>query len=292
MLAERRGDEVVAPALEWWRAQRGRPRFLWVHLYDPHARYQPPEPFATRYAQRPLPRRGGGRRLVPGAAAAPHLRRPRAAVPADRRPPTTARRWASTARTRTGCSPTRRRCTCRWCCGAPASQPGRDARAGAPRRSVPDACSTAARLDAPAATAPARPGPSLLRALAGRAATRTSRRCRRRSTAAGRRCAACCAAGAQVHRAAAARGLRPDGAIPRESRNLLEAERRGGARGLRAAAGGVGLAAAADGAIGAEEEARLRASATSAGEPPATAPSSARRTTPSGWSASTARSTS
>jgi arylsulfatase A-like enzyme/Flp pilus assembly protein TadD len=49
VLAERRGDEVVAPALAWWKARAGRPRFLWVHLYDPHARYHPPEPFATRY---------------------------------------------------------------------------------------------------------------------------------------------------------------------------------------------------------------------------------------------------
>ncbi len=49
-LAERRGDQVVAPALAWWQAQRGRPRFLWVHLYDPHAPYQPPPPFSSRFA--------------------------------------------------------------------------------------------------------------------------------------------------------------------------------------------------------------------------------------------------
>lgn len=52
-MAERRGDEVVAAALEWWRAKRGQPRFLWVHLYDPHAPYAPPEPFASRYKQSP-----------------------------------------------------------------------------------------------------------------------------------------------------------------------------------------------------------------------------------------------
>lgn len=52
-LAERRGDEVVAPALDWWGRQRGRPRFLWVHLYDPHAPYAPPEPFASRFAGNP-----------------------------------------------------------------------------------------------------------------------------------------------------------------------------------------------------------------------------------------------
>jgi arylsulfatase A-like enzyme/tetratricopeptide (TPR) repeat protein len=52
-LAERRGDEVVAPALHWWKRQRGKPRFLWVHLYDPHAPYAPPEPFASRFAANP-----------------------------------------------------------------------------------------------------------------------------------------------------------------------------------------------------------------------------------------------
>ncbi|HYN21671.1 MAG TPA: sulfatase-like hydrolase/transferase [Thermoanaerobaculia bacterium] len=52
-MAERRGDEVVAPALAWWNGQRGKPRFLWVHLYDPHAPYSPPEPFASRYKTDP-----------------------------------------------------------------------------------------------------------------------------------------------------------------------------------------------------------------------------------------------
>ena len=50
VIAERPGDQVVAPALAWWRANAGRKRFLWVHLYDPHAPYAPPEPFASRYA--------------------------------------------------------------------------------------------------------------------------------------------------------------------------------------------------------------------------------------------------
>ncbi len=51
--AERRGDQVVGPALEWWRAQSGRRRFLWVHLFDPHAPYAPPEPWASRFAADP-----------------------------------------------------------------------------------------------------------------------------------------------------------------------------------------------------------------------------------------------
>ena len=53
VVAERRGDQVVAPALAWWNARRGKPRFLWVHLYDPHAGYEPPEPFASRYRDNP-----------------------------------------------------------------------------------------------------------------------------------------------------------------------------------------------------------------------------------------------
>lgn len=52
-MAERRGDEVVRAAVEWWRAHAGERRFLWVHLFDPHAPYRPPEPFASRFPGRP-----------------------------------------------------------------------------------------------------------------------------------------------------------------------------------------------------------------------------------------------
>ena len=44
---------MVSAALAWWQANRGRPRFLWVHLYDPHAAYAPPEPFASRFRDAP-----------------------------------------------------------------------------------------------------------------------------------------------------------------------------------------------------------------------------------------------
>jgi arylsulfatase A-like enzyme/Flp pilus assembly protein TadD len=53
VIPERRGDEVVRAALAWWRGAGAKPRFLWVHLYDPHAAYEPPEPFATRYRAHP-----------------------------------------------------------------------------------------------------------------------------------------------------------------------------------------------------------------------------------------------
>ena len=52
-LAERRGDEVVKLALAWWQGARGGKRFMWVHLFDPHAPYTPPEPFATKFRDRP-----------------------------------------------------------------------------------------------------------------------------------------------------------------------------------------------------------------------------------------------
>jgi arylsulfatase A-like enzyme/cytochrome c-type biogenesis protein CcmH/NrfG len=55
VIPERRGTEVVAAALAWWREKRPpqTPRFLWVHLFDPHAPYDPPEPFATRFKDNP-----------------------------------------------------------------------------------------------------------------------------------------------------------------------------------------------------------------------------------------------
>ncbi len=52
-LAERPGDQVVAAALAWWRENAGRRRFLWVHLFEPHAPYKPPAPFAARFPDRP-----------------------------------------------------------------------------------------------------------------------------------------------------------------------------------------------------------------------------------------------
>ena len=46
---QRPGAEVVAAALDWLRADRDRPFFAWVHLYDPHTPYDAPEPFRSRF---------------------------------------------------------------------------------------------------------------------------------------------------------------------------------------------------------------------------------------------------
>ena len=55
-LIERRGDQTMDLALKWigehsTRSAAGprKPFFLWVHLYDPHYPYAPPEPYATLY---------------------------------------------------------------------------------------------------------------------------------------------------------------------------------------------------------------------------------------------------
>lgn len=53
---QRRGDETVAAATKWIdevTAAPGAPFFAWVHLYDPHSPYDPPEPFRSRHAGEP-----------------------------------------------------------------------------------------------------------------------------------------------------------------------------------------------------------------------------------------------
>jgi len=51
---QRTGDETVAEAVGWLDERpAGQPFFLWLHLYDPHEPYTPPEPFNTRYLKRP-----------------------------------------------------------------------------------------------------------------------------------------------------------------------------------------------------------------------------------------------
>jgi arylsulfatase A-like enzyme/Tfp pilus assembly protein PilF len=51
-LVERPAKESVDHALGWLARTRRRPFFLWLHLYDPHSPYQPPEPFRTQYGGR------------------------------------------------------------------------------------------------------------------------------------------------------------------------------------------------------------------------------------------------
>jgi arylsulfatase A-like enzyme/Flp pilus assembly protein TadD len=52
-LVERKAGASVDEALRWLRQAHAKPFFLWLHLYDPHSGYDPPEPFRTRFAQAP-----------------------------------------------------------------------------------------------------------------------------------------------------------------------------------------------------------------------------------------------
>ncbi len=49
---ERKAEEVVANALAWLERQDS-PWFLWIHLWDPHTPYEPPEPFKTQFKDNP-----------------------------------------------------------------------------------------------------------------------------------------------------------------------------------------------------------------------------------------------
>jgi arylsulfatase A-like enzyme/tetratricopeptide (TPR) repeat protein len=50
MFRERAAELTNEPAVAWLRENAKQPFFLWVHYFDPHAVYMPPEPFRTDYA--------------------------------------------------------------------------------------------------------------------------------------------------------------------------------------------------------------------------------------------------
>src|SRR6202158_4687549 len=49
---ERRGMEVVQHAEPWMTAHPGGSHFVWIHLYDPHDPYEPPQPYSQTYKDR------------------------------------------------------------------------------------------------------------------------------------------------------------------------------------------------------------------------------------------------
>ena len=50
---ERSGNVVADVALDWLAKNSQNKFFLWVHLYDPHFPYRPPEPYSREYAAQP-----------------------------------------------------------------------------------------------------------------------------------------------------------------------------------------------------------------------------------------------
>lgn len=52
MGGERKAEIVVDRALAWLKTQTS-PWFLWIHCWDPHAPYEPPEPFKSKFSDKP-----------------------------------------------------------------------------------------------------------------------------------------------------------------------------------------------------------------------------------------------
>jgi len=50
---QRRGEVTLGFVLEWLGQQKGKPFFLWFHLWDAHDPYNPPEPFRSRFPNAP-----------------------------------------------------------------------------------------------------------------------------------------------------------------------------------------------------------------------------------------------
>jgi len=54
VFAERRGQETAQKAIFWiFNEDKDQPFFCWIHLFDPHKPYDPPEPFKTQYNDSP-----------------------------------------------------------------------------------------------------------------------------------------------------------------------------------------------------------------------------------------------
>ena len=50
---QRRAEDTAARAAQWLNEQSSSPFFCWVHFYDPHDPYTPPEAYAKEYASNP-----------------------------------------------------------------------------------------------------------------------------------------------------------------------------------------------------------------------------------------------
>ncbi|MCI0621475.1 MAG: tetratricopeptide repeat protein [Acidobacteria bacterium] len=49
--AERRADQVAMAATRWMERYSAQPFFCWIHLYDPHTPYAPPDSYRKQYPQ-------------------------------------------------------------------------------------------------------------------------------------------------------------------------------------------------------------------------------------------------
>ncbi len=51
--ADRRAGATLERAQAWLKTNRQSPFFLWIHFFDPHFPYAPPEPFASQFREKP-----------------------------------------------------------------------------------------------------------------------------------------------------------------------------------------------------------------------------------------------
>jgi arylsulfatase A-like enzyme/Tfp pilus assembly protein PilF len=50
---QREGGEVIKAFFDWFKTNGDRRFFSWIHLYDAHTPYEPPEPYKSEYSGRP-----------------------------------------------------------------------------------------------------------------------------------------------------------------------------------------------------------------------------------------------
>ncbi len=50
---QRPAEETLTEALAWLDKNKGQKFFAWIHLYDPHTPYEPPEPYKSQFNRRP-----------------------------------------------------------------------------------------------------------------------------------------------------------------------------------------------------------------------------------------------
>ena len=50
---QREGGEVIKAFFDWFKTNGNRRFFSWIHFYDPHTPYEPPEPYKSEYSGRP-----------------------------------------------------------------------------------------------------------------------------------------------------------------------------------------------------------------------------------------------
>ena len=53
IIQERKGDEATRLSLDWLDEHKSERFFYFLHYFDPHAGYEPPEPFAGRFKDSP-----------------------------------------------------------------------------------------------------------------------------------------------------------------------------------------------------------------------------------------------